>query len=62
MSDHKKYNYGIVGSEKLIKVFEEVWSIDKESILPLGMARLDNYLDPKKIKAFEEEFYKEYQS
>lgn len=24
------------------------------------MARLDNYLDPKKIKAFEEEFYKEY--
>lgn len=60
MSVHKKYNYGIVGSEKLIKVFEEVWSIDKESILPLGMARLDNYLDPKKIKAFEEEFYKEY--
>ncbi len=60
MSVHKKYNYGIVGSKKLVKVFEEVWSIDKESILPLGMARLDNYLDEKKQEDFKKSFYKEY--
>lgn len=59
-SVHKKYDYGIVGAEELIKVFEEVWSIDKESILPLGMARLDNYLDEEKKKKVVAELYETY--
>ncbi|MBE6140834.1 MAG: teichoic acid biosynthesis protein [Firmicutes bacterium] len=59
-SVHKNVTYGVVGAKKLIEVFEEVWGIDKESILPYGMARLDNFLDKEKQDNFKETFYKEY--
>lgn len=59
-SVHKNVTYGVVGSKKLTEVFEEVWGIDKKSILPYGMARLDNFLDKENINNFKEEFYKEY--
>lgn len=59
-SCHKKYDYALTGSKKLVKVFEEVFGIEKDAFLPVGMARLDGFLDPDKISSFRKEFYEEY--
>ncbi len=59
-SCHKAYDYAITGSENLIKVYEEVFGIEKEAFLPVGMARLDGFLDEKNIADFKKEFYKQY--
>lgn len=59
-SCHKQYDYVLTGSEKLVKVFAEVFGIEKEAFLPVGMPRLDGFLDEGRIAAFREEFYEEY--
>lgn len=59
-SCHKAYDYAVTGSKNLIKVYEEVFGIEKEAFLPVGMARLDGFLDENKIEKFKGEFYKEY--
>ncbi len=59
---HKKYDYVITGSEHLVHIFEEVFGIPRSAFLPLGMARLDGFLDPDKIEAFRKEFYAEHQA
>ena len=56
---HKKFDYVITGSERLVHVFEEVFGIPRESFLPLGMARLDGFLDVEKIEGFREKFYRD---
>ncbi|MDO4169281.1 MAG: CDP-glycerol glycerophosphotransferase family protein [Lachnospiraceae bacterium] len=56
---HKKYNYVLTGSQKLVKVFSEVFGIEEEAFLPVGMPRLDGFLDKKKIATFKKEFYTE---
>ncbi len=57
---HKKYDYVITGSKHLVTIFEEVFALPEERFLPLGMARLDGFLDSKKIETFREQFYTEY--
>lgn len=59
-SCHKKYDYVLTGSKNLIKVYEEVFGIEKKAFLPTGMARLDDFLDGEKIASFKEAFYREY--
>lgn len=59
-SCHKKYDYVLTGSQKLVKVFAEVFGIEESAFLPVGMPRLDGFLDDKKIRSFQEEFYGEY--
>lgn len=59
-SCHKKYDYVLVGSEELVEVYSEVFGLEKEAFLPVGMPRLDGFLDEKKISDFKEEFYQEY--
>lgn len=59
-SCHKKYDYVLTGSEKLVKVFAEVFGIEKEAFLPIGMPRLDGFLDENRIETFRKEFYEEY--
>ena len=59
-SCHKSYTIAVTGSKYLVKVFEEVFGIEKEAFLPIGMPRLDGYLDPKKIQKFRDQFYKKY--
>lgn len=56
-SCHKKYDYVLTGSEKLIKVFAEVFGIEEEAFLPVGMPRLDGFLDEERISEFRKEFY-----
>lgn len=59
-SCHKKYDYVITGSEHLVHIFEEVFGIPESCFLPLGMARLDGFLDQDKIAAFRKKFYSEH--
>lgn len=59
-SCHKAYDYALTGSKNLITVYEEVFGIDRDSFLPVGMPRLDDFLDQEKIKQFKADFYKEY--
>lgn len=59
-SCHKAYDYVLTGSKNLVKVYEEVFGIEKKAFLPVGMARLDDFLDEEKIKNFKIDFYKKY--
>jgi len=59
-SVHKKYALALAPSESLVKVFEEVFGIEEEAFFPVGMPRLDGYLEPAKIESFKEDFYKKY--
>ena len=59
-SCHKAYTYALTGSRNLNKVYEEVFGIEKSAFLPTGMARLDDFLDEKKISEFKAGFYKDY--
>lgn len=61
-SCHKKYDYVLVGSEELVEVYSEVFGLEKEAFLPVGMPRLDGFLDEDKIREFRKEFYEEYPS
>ena len=59
-SCHKAYTTVLTGSDKLIKVFEEVFGIEKDAFIPAGIPRLDEYLNPEKIEKFKTWFYDKY--
>jgi CDP-ribitol ribitolphosphotransferase len=56
-SCHKKYTNSLAGSAEMVKVFEEVFGIEGSAILPIGIPRLDGFLDPDRIEAFRTAFY-----
>ncbi len=57
---HKAYTHAMIGSRQLVKVFEEVFGIEKAAIYPVGMARLDHFLDEKTIQETRARIYMEY--
>ena len=57
---HRKYDYAVVGGEKLRDVYAEVFGIDREKCLPYGLPRNDGYLDRERIESFRSDFYKKY--
>lgn len=59
-SCHRQYDYAVVGGRGLVDVYEEVFGIPKEHILPYGLARLDGYLDEEKIRNYRDSFYQKY--
>ena len=59
-SCHKQYDYVVTGSKRLIHVYSEVFGLPEDRFFPIGMARLDGFLDPEKIKSFKDSFYDEY--
>lgn len=59
-SCHKQYTHVITGSEHLVKVFQEVFAIEEEAFYPVGMPRLDGFLDKERIENFEKEFFQKY--
>lgn len=56
-SCHKAYDHVVTGSEKLIHVYEEVFGLPEDRFLPLGMARLDGFLDEEKIRGVRDKIY-----
>lgn len=59
-SCHRQYKYGISGSRHIGKFFSEVFGINDAKILPTGMPRMDEYLDPEYQKATLEKLYQQY--
>ncbi len=57
ISGHRKYDYAIVDNESLIDVYEEVFGISKSKFIPVGMPRLEGYLNEDKIKKTINNFY-----
>ncbi len=60
ISCHRKYTYALVGAKGLVEDYSEVFGIEKEAILPLGLPRLDNYLKKEEIEGFKKYFYQKY--
>ena len=59
-SCHRQYDYAVVGGKGLREVYEEVFGIPKEKILPYGLARLDGYMNPERENRYKREFYEKY--
>lgn len=60
VSCHRQYKYGIAGSRHIGKFFSEVFGINDEQILPTGMPRMDEYMDPEYRAKKTEELYQLY--
>lgn len=54
-SGYKKYDYVITGSQRLVEIYSEVFGLPNKDILPLGMARMDDFGDEAKAAADREE-------
>lgn len=59
-SSHRKYDYAIVGEKELIPVYEEVFGITKDKILPYGLARMDHFFDKENIAKVKEKLYQQF--
>lgn len=59
---HRRYDYVVVGAKGLIPVYEEVFGVPKEKILPLGLPRMDQYLTGEHADLFRKQFYQKYSS
>lgn len=59
-SCHRQYQYGIAGSRHIAPFFSEVWGILDEQVLPTGMPRMDEYLDPENRRVVTEKLYESY--
>ena len=44
---HRQYTYGVVGSKAVIPIFSEIWGINDDQVLPLGLPRIDLFLNQK---------------
>ena len=44
-SAHRRYDYALVGNEKLRDIYSEVFGIEEGALLATGMPRLDHFLD-----------------
>ena len=56
-SSHRKYDYVIVDNESLVDIYQEVFGIRKDKIMPYGMPRLDNFLNKENILKITNELY-----
>ena len=59
-SCHKAYDYALACSPQTVEVFSEVFGIEKDAFWPVGMPRLDGFLDPERMKFFRSNFYNRY--
>lgn len=60
VSCHRQYTYGIAGSKHIGIFFAEVFGINEEQILPTGMPRMDEYLNPQYQERKRKELYEEF--
>lgn len=48
---HRHYTYAICGSQALRDVYSEVFGIERDAVIPTGLPRIDDFLDPERIEA-----------
>lgn len=53
---HRHYTYAICGSEALRDVYSEVFGIERDAVIPTGLPRIDDFLDPERIAAAKDLF------
>ena len=58
-SFHRKYTHAICPSENLAEVFQEMFGISEEKMVPTGMPRADGFLNEIKMEEYTNYFYKE---
>ena len=56
----RRIHMALCGSEALIPVYEEVFGIEPEAILPLGIPRMDRALDPDLSRMHRERFFSDH--
>ena len=59
-SYHRKYTWANAPSEDAVDVYREVFAIEKDAFRVWGMPRLDGFLDPERIAAVRERFFREH--
>lgn len=59
-SSHRKNDYVIVDDEKLVNIYQEVFGIKKDKVIPCGIPRLENYLDQINIEKTSKELINKY--
>lgn len=57
-SCHRQYTWGIVSSRAVIPIYSEIWGINDSQVLPLGLPKMDRFLNPEH-RARAEEYLKE---
>ncbi|MCH4006723.1 MAG: CDP-glycerol glycerophosphotransferase family protein [Eubacterium sp.] len=60
VSCHRQYDYGISSSDRIAHFHSEVFGINPEQLLPTGMPRMDEFLDPEYRKKTEKKLYKKF--
>ncbi len=60
VSCHRQYEFGIAGSRAIAPFFSEVWGINDEQVLPTGMPRMDEFLNPEHRMAVQSEILEKY--
>ena len=58
-SSHRKYTCAIVDDERLVDVYKEVFAVPGDVFKPLGMPRLDGYLNAETINQVSENIFNE---
>lgn len=59
-SAHRQYTYCVSGSKAISHFFSEQFGILDEQVIPTGMPRMDEYLDPTHIEQAKAELYERY--
>lgn len=59
-SCHRQYTYCISGSKSINHFFSEQFGILDEQIIPTGMPRMDQYMDPARRKEVTDQLYQNY--
>ena len=56
-SIHRRYSQVLSPSESLIHVYAEVFGVEEEAFIPVGLPRFDNFFDTQRQKTFRDNFY-----
>ena len=56
-SCHRQYTHAVIGNPDLKPVYAEVFGADPKKLLPTGMPRLENFLDPERAEQAEKAFF-----
>ncbi len=62
MSSHRRITYATVSSVKVRDIFSELWGIAGEQIIPCGIPRMDDFLDPQAAAATRKRLLETYPS
>jgi len=57
---HRRYTRALAPSKKLIPVYAELFGIEEEAFIPVGLPRFDTFFDQAKAETFKESFYREH--